>query len=93
MYPTSAFSVVTTPGTGAGNVRAANVCCAEFGLSWDCAGVISACHDEGPDFDPTAAAARDRLDLRGMRTHTEMTEGVLSIESRPGHGITVQMEI
>jgi signal transduction histidine kinase len=50
--------------------------------------------DDGRGFDPEEAAARSRrLGLTSMRERTEALGGTLSIESEPGSGTTVAVEV
>ncbi len=48
--------------------------------------------DDGGGFDPADAAA-DRLGLEGMRERAELHEGRLTIETSPGSGTTLVVEI
>ena len=48
--------------------------------------------DDGGGFDP-ADAAPDRLGLEGMRERAELHEGRLTIETSPGSGTTLVVEI
>jgi signal transduction histidine kinase len=50
--------------------------------------------DDGRGFDPEEAAARSRrLGLTSMRERTEALGGMLSIDSEPGSGTTVAVEV
>jgi PAS domain S-box-containing protein len=49
--------------------------------------------DDGAGFDVTEALCRGRLGLLGMRERAEMLGGSLTIESQPGRGATVFIEI
>jgi PAS domain S-box-containing protein len=49
--------------------------------------------DNGTGFDVQAAAAAGRLGLAGMQERAEMRGGTLTIESQPGSGTTVFVEI
>jgi len=55
--------------------------------------VIAIVEDNGTGFDPFAAAQRGRLGLAGMRERAEMLGGSLIIESRPGSGTTLLVEM
>lgn len=50
-------------------------------------------HDDGQGFDPTHATQDDCLGLRGMQERAAMVGGALNIESVPGQGTTVRLEI
>ena len=47
--------------------------------------------DDGGGFDPEAAT--DRLGLAGIRERVALLEGTATLESRPGQGTTVVVEI
>jgi PAS domain S-box-containing protein len=49
--------------------------------------------DDGAGFEPEAAQASGRLGLAGMRERAEMLGGSLVIESRPGRGTSVFLEV
>jgi PAS domain S-box-containing protein len=55
--------------------------------------VTAIVEDDGVGFDVQAGMQRGRLGLAGMRERTEMVGGRFSIESRPGEGTTVLVEI
>jgi signal transduction histidine kinase len=54
--------------------------------------VIASVEDDGCGFDPAAVAA-GRLGLAGMRERAGLFNGRLQIESTPGHGATVTVEL
>jgi signal transduction histidine kinase len=49
--------------------------------------------DDGIGFDPQRAAEEGRLGLYGMRERAELLNGTLTIESRPGEGTAVYVEV
>jgi len=49
--------------------------------------------DSGPGFDPLQAASSGRLGLSGMRERVESLGGSFQVESRPGHGTTIQARL
>jgi signal transduction histidine kinase len=49
--------------------------------------------DDGVGFDPQTALNGNRLGLFGMRERAEMVDGQLLIESAPGSGTTIMMEV
>jgi signal transduction histidine kinase len=49
--------------------------------------------DDGIGFDPEAASAGSHLGLFGMRERAEMIDARLMIESSPGNGTTIMMEV
>jgi len=49
--------------------------------------------DDGVGFDPTQAANSGRLGLVGMRERAEMLGGSLTIDTAPGEGTTVALEV
>ena len=49
--------------------------------------------DDGAGFDPVEAVRRGRLGLLGMRERAEMFGGGVTIESAPGRGTTIGVEI
>ena len=49
--------------------------------------------DDGIGFDPKAAWQSSRLGLLGMRERAEMLGGSMEIESTPGTGTTVHVEV
>ena len=55
--------------------------------------VVAIVEDDGIGFDEAAAAPRDRLGLFGMQERARMSGGHLTVESAPGKGTTVFIEI
>jgi signal transduction histidine kinase len=55
--------------------------------------VAAIIEDNGIGFDAEAAMCAGRLGLAGMRERAELRGGTLTIESRPGAGTTVFVEI
>jgi signal transduction histidine kinase len=55
--------------------------------------VLAIIEDDGIGFDPDEVVRRDRLGLFGMRERAEMLGGNLTIESSPGIGTTVFVEV
>ena len=55
--------------------------------------VIAVIEDDGQGFDPAAVRERDRLGLLGMRERAEALGGTLLVESAPGSGTTVRVEV
>ena len=55
--------------------------------------VVATVEDNGIGFFPTAATVEDQLGLFGMRERVEMLKGRFAIESSPGKGTTVNVEI
>jgi signal transduction histidine kinase len=55
--------------------------------------IIAIVEDNGVGFDVQAAAMRDRLGLLGMRERAEVLGGALEVESAPGAGATVYVEV
>jgi len=49
--------------------------------------------DDGVGFDPLAANNGERLGLYGMRERAELLNGQLTIESSPGQGATIYIEV
>jgi signal transduction histidine kinase len=49
--------------------------------------------DDGIGFDPETASNGNHLGLFGMRERAEMIDGKLSIESAPGKGTTIMLEV
>jgi signal transduction histidine kinase len=49
--------------------------------------------DDGIGFDPDAVSTCDHLGLFGMRERAEMIAGNLVVESEPGRGTTIMMEV
>jgi signal transduction histidine kinase len=49
--------------------------------------------DQGPGFDPAAAAAKGRLGLRGMRQRVEVLGGVFELLTTPGAGTVIRVSI
>jgi len=49
--------------------------------------------DDGVGFDPATIRTEDRFGLRGMRERAELSGGSLVIESKPGAGTTVRLEV
>jgi PAS domain S-box-containing protein len=49
--------------------------------------------DDGIGFDPEVVSSKDRLGLFGMRERAEMIDGKLTIESAPGKGTTLIVEV
>jgi signal transduction histidine kinase len=47
--------------------------------------------DRGHGFVPDQAEKKGRLGLASMRERAELLGGTMDIESRPGHGTTVQL--
>jgi len=55
--------------------------------------VIAIVEDDGLGFDPAAAGQTDRLGLVGMRERAEALGGTFIVESAPGNGTTVCVEV
>jgi PAS domain S-box-containing protein len=51
--------------------------------------VLATIEDDGPGFDPEAAARSGRLGLAGMQERAELLGGTLEVESSPGSGTTI----
>jgi signal transduction histidine kinase len=49
--------------------------------------------DQGPGFDPVAAARKGRLGLRGMRQRVEVLGGVFELQSTPGVGTLIRVSL
>jgi two-component system, NarL family, sensor histidine kinase DegS len=49
--------------------------------------------DDGIGFDPDAIPTGNHLGLFGMRERTDMIDGKLVIESTPGKGTTIMVEV
>ncbi|HEX3128687.1 MAG TPA: GAF domain-containing sensor histidine kinase [Thermoanaerobaculia bacterium] len=49
--------------------------------------------DDGKGFTPATALGAERLGLLGMRERAEALEGTLTIESAPGEGTTIAVEV
>jgi signal transduction histidine kinase len=49
--------------------------------------------DEGPGFDPAAAAAKQRLGLHGMRQRVEVLGGSFALHSAPGSGTRIEVSL
>ena len=49
--------------------------------------------DDGVGFDPNSVSSDDHLGLFGIRERTEMIGGTLVIESAPGKGTTIMLEV
>jgi signal transduction histidine kinase len=49
--------------------------------------------DDGIGFDPEAVSSEEHLGLFGMRERAEMIDGKLTIESAPGKGTTIMLEV
>ena len=57
-------------------------------------GLIAEVHDDGVGFDPGASAIRSRrLGLTSMRERAERLGGTLSLDSAPGEGTRVRLEV
>jgi len=54
--------------------------------------VTAVVEDDGRGFDP-AAAGEDSLGLEGMRERVELHEGRLTVETAPGSGTTLRVEV
>jgi signal transduction histidine kinase len=55
--------------------------------------VIAVIEDDGHGFDPEAAGQVDRLGLLGMRERAEALGGTLLVDSAPGSGTIVRVEV
>jgi signal transduction histidine kinase len=55
--------------------------------------VIAVIEDDGYGFDPEAVRQTDRLGLLGMRERAEALGGTLIVDSAPGSGTTVRVEV
>jgi signal transduction histidine kinase len=49
--------------------------------------------DDGIGFDPEQVSQADRMGLLGMRERAEMLGGTLTIESTPGKGTSIIVEV
>ena len=47
--------------------------------------------DDGHGFDLLSVGQEDRFGLRGMREHSDILDGELTVESRPGGGTTIHL--
>jgi signal transduction histidine kinase len=54
--------------------------------------VVAVIEDDGRGFDP-ADTRDERLGLLGMRERIELVDGQLSVETRPGEGTTIAVEV
>ena len=59
----------------------------------DLAHVVLRVEDDGSGFDPAAAVPEDSFGLRGLRDLARELDGSLAVESRPGHGTSVTLEV
>jgi signal transduction histidine kinase len=50
-------------------------------------------HDDGHGFDPATANASHRLGLASMRERSQAVHGRITVESTPGRGTTIRMEV
>jgi signal transduction histidine kinase len=50
-------------------------------------------HDDGRGFDPATANASHRLGLASMRERSHAVRGRITVESTPGRGTTIRMEV
>jgi signal transduction histidine kinase len=57
------------------------------------AGIVAVVEDNGVGFDVQTVVERDRLGLLGMRERAEVLGGALAIESAPGAGTTIYVEV
>jgi signal transduction histidine kinase len=55
--------------------------------------VVTVVEDDGIGFSPASPAADDHLGLFGMRERIEMLGGKFTVESAPGKGTTVRVEV
>jgi signal transduction histidine kinase len=49
--------------------------------------------DQGPGFDPVAAASKGRFGLHGMRQRVEVVGGVFEAQSAPGRGTVIRITL
>ena len=49
--------------------------------------------DDGKGFDPAAPRSGRHLGVAGMIERSELVGGVLTVDSRPGHGATIRLEV
>jgi signal transduction histidine kinase len=49
--------------------------------------------DQGPGFDPAAAARKGRLGMRGMQQRVEVLGGVFELQSTPGAGTLIRVSL
>ena len=75
-------------------VRHAQASHLEVSLSFEGDGVAATVRDDGVGFDPSARAIRSRhLGLTSMRERAAALGGALAVESAPGRGTTVRVEV
>ena len=75
-------------------VRHARASTLDVVLAFAGEGVTATVHDDGVGFDPAARAIRSRhLGLTSMRERTAALGGTLAVESAPGRGTTVRVEV
>lgn len=55
--------------------------------------LIAEISDQGPGFDPHAAARKGRLGLVGMRERVEMLGGSFELQSKPGEGTMIRVKL
>ena len=76
------------------NIRkhaAASASCVQVRLGYRTHSVLLEVQDDGPGFTEEGGAAS--FGLRGMRSRVEQVSGILEVESAPGAGTTVRLEI
>ena len=49
--------------------------------------------DDGNGFDPAAPRSGRHLGVAGMIERSELVGGILTVDSRPGHGATIRLEV
>jgi PAS domain S-box-containing protein len=62
-------------------------------LSLRCGSILLEIVDDGAGFEAAAARGYGGLGLIGMEERTRLVQGKLSIESRPGHGTRIELQV
>ena len=91
MTETAIYRIVQEALTNVGrHARASHV-----GVLLECRGdrLVAIIEDDGLGFDPQAAMRSGRLGLLGIRERAEMLGGSLEVESSPGSGTTLFVEV
>jgi signal transduction histidine kinase len=56
-------------------------------------GILLSVTDDGKGFDPGLVADQSGLGLVGIRERVRLVDGIVSIDSRPGHGTQIDVRV
>ncbi len=74
-------------------VRHARATTASVTVTWADGRLRALVEDDGVGYEPDAPRSGRHLGVEGMTERSELAGGILTVDSRPGHGTTIRLEI